>query len=266
MKLAKECYAKLKMTTLQLFTLTISTVLLVSISETNSFIQTGVRLNKADSDSLILEKYKYELEKENLEDIDSVSNEQLDSIFYERRMGFPASGVVYSPDNFFKIFTIELESCGAYCNSEWHSWMHFNLKGKEKIIKVNFAKIDSIYKLPDNKYLIVEKSWGRPASVYSVLCLGAQLISFSADSVIIHTIKYNHHDSFGFCQENGVQSEKEPYINYNSDKKLLTYYYGKNYAYSNEIDTDTIREGQFRYIRGQFVFDKETITVRSPTD
>lgn len=252
------------MTTIQTFILTISTVLLVSSCGTTPSVQMDNHLSKPDS--LILEKYKYELEKEYVEDADSMTREELDSIFYEQRTSFPASGVVYSPDNSFKIFTIELEGCGAYCNSEWHSWIHFNLKGKEKIKKVDFTEIDTIYKLPDNKYLIVEKSWGRPASVFTVFCLDAQLVSFSTDSMIIHPIKYNHQDHFGFCQENGVQADKEPFIKYDKDKKLLTYYYGNNYAYSNGIDTDTIRQGQFKYSKGQFVLDKEIITVRPPTD
>ena len=253
-----------KMTTLRTFTLTISTVLLVCSFMTNPLVKTDKHLSKTDS--LILDKYKYELEKEYVDDADSMTREQLDSIFYEGKTSFPASDVVYSPDNSFKIFTIELEGCGAYCNSEWHSWLHFNLKGKEKIKKVDFTEIDTIYKLPDNKYLIIEKSWGRPASVLTVFCLDAQLVSFSPDSMIIHPIKYNHQDHLGFCQENSVQSEKEPFIKYNKDKKLLTYYYGKNYAYSNGIDTDTLREGQFKYIKGQFILDKEKITVRPPTD
>ena len=252
------------MTTLRTFTLTISTVLLVCSFMTNPLGKTDKQLSKADS--LILDNYKNELEKEYVEDADSMTREQLDSIFYEGRTSFPASGVVYSPDNSFKIFTIELESCGAYCNSEWHSWIHFNLKGKEKIKKVDFTAIDTIYKLPDNKYLIVEKSWGRPASVLTVFCLEAVLVSFSTDSLIIHPIKYNNQNHFGFCQENGVQSEKEPFIKYNKDKKLLTYYYGNNYAYSKGIDTDTLREGQFKYINEQFILDKETITVRPPTN
>ena len=81
----------------------------------------------------------------------------------------------------------------------------------------------------------------------------------------IHPIQYYHQNYFSFCQENGVQSEREPFIKYDKDKRLLSYYYGNNYAYSQGIDTDTLREGQFKYVNGSFVLDKETITSRPPT-
>ena len=82
----------------------------------------------------------------------------------------------------------------------------------------------------------------------------------------VFPIKYRGDSLFSFCQENGVQTEEQPYIKYDQSKKTLSYFYGNNYNYSKGIDTDTLRRGEFKYINGQFIFDKETITVRKPTD
>lgn len=262
-----------KMTPLPTFTLTILTVLLACSFAAVQPVQSVKQLT--ESDSLTLDKYKYEIAKQFVveHNADSLTNEQIDSILYESRLGFIDSKVTYSPDSSFKIFVIQLESCGGYCNSIWYSWTHFNIKNNE-IIKTadfndsnnNFTTIDTIYILPDKKYLVIESSYARPASVLTVSCREAKLISFTTDSMLIHPIKYNNQDNFGFCQENGVQSNKQPFIKYDKNKKLLTYYYGNNYAYSNGIDTDTIRQGRFKYIKGQFILEKETITVRPPTD
>lgn len=250
------------------------TILLISTAIVLSWIVAPVLPARpiSKSDSLTIDKYIFEIEKGYVENADSMPRDQVDSVFSEYRLSIADAQVSYSADSSFKIFVIELEGCGAYCNPQWFSWTHFNLKGKEVIKKAdflnasnNFTTIDSIYKLPDNKFLVVEKSWARPASVLTVFCMDTKLISFTTDSLIIHPIKYRGADNFAFCQENGVQSDKQPFIKYNQDKKLLTYYYGNNYAYSRGVDSDTLRQGQFKYIKGQFILDKETFTVRQDT-
>jgi len=220
-----------------------------------------VEINISNTDSLILENYKFEIKKGYIEGSDGMTKDEVDSIFSELPANFADSKVAYSPDKSFKIFTIEVEECGAYCNSEWYSWIHFNLNSNETVVKVEFKTIDTIFKLPDNKYLIIDKSWDRPASVMTESCINANVISFSSNSLIIHPIKYQLSEYFGFCQENGVETETAPYIKYNEDKKKLFYYYGNNYGYPNGPDIDTIRQGYFKYIKGQFIAGKETILV-----
>lgn len=212
-------------------------------------------------DSLLLEKYELEMVGDYLEDIDSISKEELDSILVENRMQIVDRRVTYAPDKSFKIFTIQMESCGAYCNSNWKSWVHFNLNTKEKIEPIDLNTIQAIYKLPDYKYLVLDESGGRSGTI-SVSCESAHLISFSLDSIIKHPIiQSKPEDSFGFCQENGVDMEESPYIKYDVDKKQLVYLYGTNYGYSHDVDIDTIRQGQFNYSNGVFILEKENITV-----
>uniref|UniRef100_UPI004049D053 hypothetical protein n=1 Tax=Flavobacterium sp. TaxID=239 RepID=UPI004049D053 len=215
--------------------------------------------NKVVSDSLWMEIYKRRIQMDYFDEADSLSDEERNLIFENDRMYFRNEKVVYAPDASFKIFTIELESCGAYCNSEWFSWIHYNLKTKEQIKKTAFSFIDSMYVLPNNQYLIVDSYGARPASVLTVTCLAAHHISFANDSLVMHTIPYRNLDFFEFCQENGI--ETETFIRYDSAQKTLNYAYGNNYAYAQNLDIDTIRKGQFKLQQNHFVLDKETIEV-----
>lgn len=224
----------------------------------------------AVSDSILLKKYENQIIGSYI-DVDEpelLSEEKLNELLWENRTGIAESKVTYAPDNSFKIFTLEVHGCGAYCNPSYYSWIHYNLKEKEIIRKIDFETIDTIYKLPDNKYLIIDSSWARPASVMTVGCVGANLISFSSDSLVMHSFqypeKYRYNEgAFGFCQENGVEDEETPYVNYDKDKKTLNYKYGNNYAYSYGVDIDTIRTGYFKYKEGEFILEEETIKVNN---
>ena len=214
-----------------------------------------------NSDSLVLEKYKNQIKKEYIENVDSFTTEQVDSVFSLDRRVFRKCNVVYSHDQSFKIFTIEVESCGAYCNSSWFSWIHYDLKNVEKIKKMDFGVIDSIYKLPDSKYLIVSMNWGRPTSAYYVHCINADLISFTDKEILTHSISYKGEKYFGFCQESTVQLNKEPFIKYEPSTKKLSYHYGNNNSHDNNRDVDIIKKGYFLYKTGKFIFVKETTSV-----
>lgn len=217
------------------------------------------------SDSILLKRYEYQIIGDYLEEeIDSLSKEEINEMHWKNRVGIAGRKVAYAPDNSFKIFVLELHSCGAYCNPLYYSWIHYNLKGKEVIKEAEFEEIDTIHKLPDNKYLIIDYSWARPAGVLTVGCMGAKVISFPSDSLIVHSFEYPEKYSynnifFGFCQEHVV--EEDFYIEYDKNKETLNYKYGNNYSYSQGIDTDTIRTGYFKYKDGVFILEEETIKV-----
>lgn len=223
----------------------------------------NIKINNTpiNSDSLIIEKYKSEIKKEYVENTESLTNNQVDSVFGLDRRVFGKSSIVYSQDKSFKIFTIEVESCGAYCNSSWFSWIHYNLKGAEKTKKMDFGPIDSIYKLPDNKYLVVSMNWGRPSSNYFVRCINANLLAFENDSIKTLAITYKKENAFGFCQESSVQSEIEPFIRYDTSNKRLMYQYANNNIDDNKPDIDVVRKGYFIYKSGKFIFVKEATSV-----
>ncbi|WNJ17888.1 hypothetical protein [Pontibacter sp. G13] len=215
----------------------------------------------SNPDSLILEAYMSSIKKEFVGEEESLTTRELDSMFYEANQHIVDQQVNYSPDSTFKIFTIEVEGCGAYCNSTWYSWIHFDLLGNEQSTKIDLNLVEAIYPLSDRKYLIVDRSWGRAASVLTFSCMGTKLISYSADGLIIHPIAYRSQDHFGFCQEEGIEMLNAPFIQFDPNTEWLDYRYGNNYLYSHGMDVDTVRQGQFRYVNGQFILERETVTV-----
>lgn len=211
-------------------------------------------------DSLLLVHYRNEVIRSQVSEEDSLAT--VDEIAANWGNSHLDEGVIsYAPDRSFKIVTFIFESCGAYCNSEWYSWIHYNLNGKERSEKATFSSIDTIYQLPDKRYLVIDKYGGRPAGVLTVDCRDAVLLSFEGNAVVTHPIPYRKQENFGFCQENGADMEQEPYIRFDASKQLLKYHYANNFAYSKEVDIDTIRQGQFIYSKGYFILEKELLKV-----
>ncbi|NHM07585.1 hypothetical protein G4D82_10160 [Flavobacterium sp. CYK-4] len=213
-------------------------------------------------DSAVIQQYKYKLIR-NYEEDSTSTEAQLDSLWKNEaqyQVGFVNSEVHYAPDGRFKIFSIEVESCGGYCNSEWFSWIHHLNSKNETVQKASFKQIDTIVKLHRNQYLIIDQYSARPASVLTVSCQSARWFTLS-DTLIENKIHYRGEDNFSFCQQNGValENERPPYVKY--EKGFLKYYYGNNYSYSHDRDIDTIRKGQFKYRNGKFILEHESIQV-----
>ena len=216
------------------------------------------------ADSLLLVKYRTEVIRSQVSAEDSLmSNEEIEANWGNTRLD--QGEMKYAPDGSFKISTFVLESCGAYCNSEWYSWIHFKIKGKEQVKKADFYTVDSIYQLPEHRYLVVGSHGHRPAGVLTVQCITPQLISFTGDSLTVHPIEYKTQKTakrtFEICQENDVSTEQAPFVKYDAKTQRLRYQYANNYAYSHDLDVDTIRHGQFVFSRGYFILEKETIQV-----
>ncbi|SFQ32445.1 hypothetical protein SAMN05444144_10338 [Flavobacterium akiainvivens] len=213
-------------------------------------------------DSLIVKSYVYEMLHENTDSIDYSLN--TDSLMQELGIRDVYETVASAPDGKFRIFTLEAESCGAYCNASWYSWIRYNANGKMKSYPANINTVTSIHKIADNNYLVTDNSWGRPASVLTVECMSAKMVAFSGDSLTVTDIPY-HNSNFQFCQENGVfesfPEEDTPYIRFNSKTEELEYCYANNYAYGYGKDIDTLRHGTFTYRNGTFVLKNEKVTV-----
>lgn len=225
-------------------------------------IEGKIDYNKTDDN--ILSQY-VRLTKElyiNAQKISELSNQEIDSIMDEQNgLSIKVFGedITYSPDSVLKFFTITEEGCGAYCNDDQTTWIHYKTN-KDKIVirRVGIGHPKNIFKIENGKYLIIGISSGRPASVLTVYCNGAYLIALNDKSIKIQNV-------FSFCQENGVflDNEQEPYIKYNEMEKKLYYLFGNNYAYSQGINVDTIRQGTFNYTNGKFQHEKEFITVNN---
>lgn len=211
------------------------------------------------ADSAIFQAYEYAIKRELFDEEDALSREALDREFDDSRMMFMDHQLVHSPDGLFKIYAIQLESCGAYCNSSWYAWIHYNLKAEqEESQSINLNQVKEIHPLPDGKYLIIDESWGRPASVFTVQCLNATLISIKTDSVMLHPIPFRKGEQLAFCQDDGLEAE-EASLKYNPDSNTLSYRYISSYAYSHGLNTDSICSGEFDYLKGEFRLKKENI-------
>ena len=114
--------------------------------------------------------------------------------------------------------------------------------------------------MDDDKYLIREWGYGRPASTYSVECAGMYLVVFEEGKLKTQPVLGKEH-YFGYCQEMDVQMDDSPYAYYDEEEKMIQYYYGNNYLFGGGEDIDTIRRGGLRYEGGIFVRDHEEITV-----
>ncbi|WP_343533516.1 hypothetical protein [Pedobacter sp.] len=215
------------------------------------------------TDSLFLKKYECKIKKEFVENAKTLTEEQLDSIFNETFPRIIDTKITYSPDSTFKIFTFTMEDCGARCNVFYYSWLHFNLKKQEKAqrLETQFKAIDSIYKIEENKFLIVDREVG---AQHDVTCLSASLISFAQNNIKIQTVKRKLNKDLSFCdQENETPNEKEPFIKYDSKKKRLIYSF-RSYNLKQDGIADTVWQGQMKYLGNNFVLEKETFRIATP--
>lgn len=228
-------------------------------------IEGKINYNKTD-DAILSQYVRYTKELYiEAENISQLSDKEIDSIMYEQNgihIKVHPEAVTYSPDSVLKFFTFTEEGCGAYCNDDQTTWIHYRINTNTLVIKrVGIGHPKSIYKIEKGKYLLLGESSGRPASVLTVYCNGAYILDINDK-----TIKME--DVFSFCQENGVflDHEEEPYITYNEKEKKLFYLYGNNYAYSQGVNVDTIRKGSFNYDKGKFHHVSEFITVKKYED
>lgn len=217
-------------------------------------------------DSLMIQKHRTDILRDYMELDSNVArtSQELDSLWDAQfsNMYLNDGQIFYAPDSSFSIFLYEGEDCGAYCNPFWESYIHYLKNGYEIIEKSDFKAITAIHKLPDGKYLILESSYGRPASVLTVECRKAHLLSFSKEGLRWHPIRHRSGDTFEFCQENEVDMETTPYLNFDTNSLALSYFYGNNYLYSHGLDLDTLRKGELNYLDGRFVVNKKFVRVR----
>jgi hypothetical protein len=218
------------------------------------------RLHKNTSeDSLLMIQYRQKIIMEIFE-LDSLITEEEKQIYLEQTNFNLQDGLVkYAPDSTFKIFVYEGEDCGASCNNFYYSFIHYVYSGKEIALPADFTDIDTIYKLEKNKYLILQSSSEHPVGPVYNYCKSADLVSFTADSVYYHPIFYKGNSALKFCQQESAITESQPFLTYNTKQKLLDYSYATNYAYQLDLDIDTIRTGSFKYVKGQFILQKEDI-------
>lgn len=201
------------------------------------------------NDSIVLAYYKRQIASQFIDSVSLYSDATLDSILGEERINIRTNKNIRTSKDVFRIYTFEVESCGAYCNSEWYSMLHFPFQNKMRSTEINLNSVDTIHELKDGTYLIIDQSSHRPTSVYTVYCENAYRFALHPES---REESFTLEKIIGFCQENGVEFEENPKISYDPKSQILHYQYGNNYAYSHGVDVDTIRKGAFKYQNGRF--------------
>jgi hypothetical protein len=200
----------------------------------------------------------------------NISNSKIETLFYDYydgRSGLNGGGVYSSPDGLFKILVVRGESCGAYCNPFWESQLI--LSNRKKINNLSFKNIEKIYSIPDGKYLIIEESFGRPASVFTETTKSATLLSFKEGEINYHPFNfsypkynkikndkiYNPSGKLSFSQEHFIDAEQ--YLTYNKETKRLKYSYGTDFSYCCQIDSAYVFKGVLEYKNGGFTLLNE---------
>jgi hypothetical protein len=214
--------------------------------------------------------------------LDTVDWNTVDSVLHESRISCCDGKITYAPDSLFKIYIISGESCGMYCNpfSESYAYSADNVKLAFSD-EFSFTDITDIFTLPDNKYLVLQESWGRAASVLSVNCLRASLVSLRNDSLIFYLMintdsaarfkneEYNSDDIYyertglSFCQES-PGPVFEPGVHYNPSTRELSYSFGRNYAYCCQVDTNALITGTLKYEAGEFKIMEHKLKFLEP--
>ncbi len=223
------------------------------------------------SDSAIIERHVWDILIENtVEEFSEhsfnshLSRAELDSILWEeQRMKIGESAVTWSPDSLFRICTVELIICGAYCNSEWYSWLHFN-DGSGLVIKdIPFDVIVDIDIMKDGKYLVTETSWGR-SGVYSCSGIGSHLFSFSDHQIRYHRIPDPMPTDVPNDLSIGVYSctymSDEAVLSYNAANNELTFHRCSDPGPFSEPDSISLYDGVLQYADTGFVVKKYSET------
>ncbi|MEP5256098.1 MAG: hypothetical protein ABJQ39_13635 [Winogradskyella arenosi] len=181
--------------------------------------------------------------------------------------GISVGRVYASPDHKFKIFVGRGESCGAYCNPYWISKI-VRTKGSP-LYNLQFKDVETIALMPDGKYLVLESSFGRPASVYSETTKSATLIAFEGSDIDYQRFNYKY-SKYGDIQSDSLYNptgklvlSQEHFITnkqdltYHPKSQRLTYQYATDFSYCCQIDSVYAYKGAFEYKNGTFIHIKE---------
>ncbi|MBU0486999.1 MAG: hypothetical protein KKD31_03500 [Bacteroidetes bacterium] len=219
------------------------------------------RTRPEHNDSLLMEKHKLEIKRDWVMESELLSDEQVDSAFKENNASITDARLVYSPDSTFKVFCFQITGCGAHCSESWDAWIHYNLKEEEMVSKAGFNTVDDIFKLENNRYLLIE-SWSN-REVYVYPCMTARMLSFFSNAAAPPYIEYSEVTVVSFCDTRMNAATDFHSMSFNREKLILDFHYGISFTDDWDdntrkytVDADTLYSGQYRYDSGRFVMQK----------
>ncbi|MBD1363343.1 hypothetical protein IDJ77_05915 [Mucilaginibacter sp. ZT4R22] len=229
--------------------------------------ENGPLLITTAADAILLKTYQMEILRSNLSDdgdtASTLTDVDVEKQAEEINMDVRKGKVCYAPGNNFKLFNFELENCGGTCFSSWITFVHFKWHNKEFVKSLETMSVDTIYQLPDGKFLLLESGFEHPIQAYYAVRRAAKVISFLKDSILVHPISYHGTNGFTFRHDDDNQPRINTYIKYSPQEQTLTYQYISNNSYfGNAKNIDSLRRGTFSYQNGHFEFQSEKISVR----
>lgn len=184
-------------------------------------------------DSLIIKKH---IDKLNIEEFtENGTQAEFDSLAKYTNDGFRKGNVNYSPDNKFKIFVIEGESCGHCCNPMFKGFIYYNLSKKIKFEAIEVFAIDKILKTNQTDYLIFSKG-GQGCGIYSYSNLKVISVSIVNNKLVYRDFFYKDNylkesnlskGNFGIEERQLFDFGNEFKLNYNKKTKKINFQFTK---------------------------------------
>jgi hypothetical protein len=229
---------------------------------------------KSNPDSLYLRQFTLETKRAYSEarNADDLPEKTLDSLLHEMNSSISASGFTTSPDDRFTIYVAEMESCGAYCNSEWVSRLVMKSRKNKPYNPVAFEPVYSIDLLPDGSYLVITNYGARPAGWYTTSSFAAYVIRMEGeDWVQVPAFESELPYSETTDEDGGralqLQQEQEFFIGteqtmtYDEASRQIIYRFG----FATDLNGDSQKalelEGYYKFVDDHFVHQEETVRV-----
>ena len=195
-----------------------------------------------------------------------LTEEEIDSLLWLNRIRVSGGRVIYSPDSAFRIFIVNCESCGGYCNPFWRSWLHFNDGSGYVLNNPGFDDVDTVYRMPDGKYLVIESALFRTATDFTT-SFSAKLFSLTdyklqwipfPQTPSGKTVKNEPSGSFTTHQEYSSEKYKH-FVQYDSVSGRLNYQHVIYLDPQQRIDYDYayVYSGYYQYTNGSFIHKNE---------
>jgi hypothetical protein len=181
-------------------------------------------------------------------------------------MSFASARFIYAPDSSFVIHIIEMESCGAYCNPIWETWIHFKDSVELVFQSPEFSNVSEIIKMPDGKYMLTETESTRPAGFYTQTAYNVSLVTFPDHNITFHPVVCGSANAeasrfdkrFSIHQEFTMDEFTDFTLNYNVQTRTLNYAYANDMNICCNVDSAYEWKGDMIYKEGCFVKQNET--------
>jgi hypothetical protein len=191
---------------------------------------------------------------------------ELDSLLNEQHMSFASARYIYAPDSSFVIYIIEMESCGAYCNPLWETWIHFNDESRYIYKSTEVSNVIEINKMPDGKYMFVESESTRPAGFYTQSAFNVSLVTFPNHNITFHPVVCESvktdadrfEKRFSIHQEFTMDEFTDFTLNYSANTKTLEYAYANDMNICCNVDSAYEWTGKMLYTNGCFKKQNES--------